>query len=30
MKAHMSVYIVLKLCVDAEEKAGLFGAWDGC
>ena len=30
VKAQMSVYIVLKLCVDVEEKLGLFGAWDGC
>ena len=30
MKAHMIVYIVLMLCVDVEEKPGLFDAWDGC
>ena len=30
VKAHMFVYIILKLCVDVEEKLGLFGIWDGC
>ena len=29
VKAHMFVYIVLKLCVDVEEKPRLFGVWDG-
>ena len=30
VKAHMFVYIVLKFYVDAEEKSGLYGIWDGC
>ena len=30
VKAHMIVYIVLKLFFDVEVKSKLFGAWDGC
>ena len=30
VKAQMSVYIGLKLCIVVEEKTGLFDAWDGC
>ena len=29
VKAQMSVYIGLKLCIDVEEKPDLFDAWDG-
>ena len=27
---HKTIYIVLKLCVDVEEKIGLFGVRDAC
>ena len=28
MKAHKIVYIVVKLCIDVEEKPRLFDVWD--
>ena len=30
VKTQTRVYIFLKLCVDVEEKLGLFGVWDVC
>ena len=30
VKAHNAIYIILKLCVNVEEKLRLFAVWDAC